>query len=248
MRRFGLSLIIPVNNEASILKSKLGIIYSYLSTLPLIDQFEILVINNGSSDNSEEVLAKISKSIPQIYVENIPERSLAKAIKIGLTKVKYNAVMLMSVDVSFGVEIIEKSIKEYLNGFDIVLGSKGHKDSVYKAPLKRLIFSKVYNFIVRYLFNINVKDTQGTFVVNKELIDIYLDKLVSLNGAWIQTQIVIYGCALGAKIKEIPVVYNAGNRKSKLRASDAIATFQNLFKEYLVYLRWKKQIPDDIHF
>ena len=73
-------------------------------------------------------------------MENIPKRSLAKAIKIGLTKVKYNAVMLMSVDVSFGVEIIEKSIKEYLSGFDIVLGSKGHKDSVYKAPFKRLIF------------------------------------------------------------------------------------------------------------
>lgn len=248
MRRSNLSLVIPVNNEAPILESKLKIIQDYLSLHPMIDQFEILVVNNGSNDSSEEILNRMLKTYSQIYAENIPDRSLAEAIKAGLKKARYSPIMLMSIDISFGLKIIEKSLTEYLDGSDIVLGSKGHKDSVYKAPPKRVVFSKIYNFLVRYLFNINVKDTQGTFIINKNLIDIYLDNLVSLNGAWIQTQIVIYGSALGAKVKEIPVTYNAGNRKSKLRTSDAIATLKNLFKEYLIYLRWKKRIPNDIHF
>ena len=233
-KRTQLSLIIPVYNEEKTLKSGLEMIHEYLESVPYLDNFEVIVINNGSTDKTNIILNASHKKRPKIKPIYLKKRGLGLALKKGLMGASFDAVMYVSIDLGFGVDFIEKSIAKYLEGYDLVLGSKGHVESVYDAPLERKLFSFFYNEITRLLFKVECRDTQGTFLISRKRFSEFASMLDS-NGLFLQTQIVIYATKFKARIAELPVVYKASRRKSKIKISDAFLAVLELLKEYPKY-------------
>lgn len=229
--KISLSIIIPACNDAKALKQNIPALIKFMDSIEDLTNYELLIIDNGSIDNTKDFSVSLSKSILNIRYLQISERSFGKAIKLGLSEAHCDYVGFMSADIGFGYEHIKQAILEIKRGNDMVLGSKLHSKSTYKAPASRKIFSRFCNFLFRLLFSSNVRDTQGTFFVRRDCVLTYINSLTS-TGPWIQAQLVLGAQKRKLKISEIPVTYVSGERKSTFKIVDALKFISEMINEY----------------
>ncbi|OGH18966.1 MAG: hypothetical protein A2770_03015 [Candidatus Levybacteria bacterium RIFCSPHIGHO2_01_FULL_38_12] len=238
MKLKNLSLIIPLYNEEMLLKDNFVAYYEYLNNLTCIENFEIVLIDNACTDTTPLILKQLRRDYKNIQIYKTARKGLGLALKEGIDRATYDVVMFTAIDICFGLGIIEQSIEKYLEGYTLILGSKGHRKSVYKARLQRMIFSRFYNFLLRLLFNTNIRDTQGTFLINKKLNQKTLSAVDS-EDAWFQTQLALYINKTNKNTVEIPVRYIEQGRKSRINYTDALKILRNMLKGYLKYRKWK---------
>ncbi len=237
-----LSIIIPIYNEEQIISKNLEKFYAYLKNNKKIDNFEIIIVNNGSLDKTQILADNFVKSHTGTKIFFIEKRALGSAILKGIIEAQYEYLFFYAIDIPFGFDVIESSM-EKINSVDIIIGSKGHPCSKINIPPSRRIFSLLCNKLIQALFNLKIADTQGSIMFKKSVINKYLARLTSSN-AWLETQIIIYGNLFKAKIEEIPVVYSP-TRLSKMRPKDAFYFLNNLFKEYPKYENIRNKLKND---
>lgn len=207
-----LSFCIPVYNEESILLKNVKKIKKELSRIIGINKFEIIIVDNGSNQKTKHILNKIRDKSIKIYY--LPKRSLGYALKLAIIKSNYDFIELTAIDLPFGFEDLERAIK-ISNKFDIIFGSKAHKDSLINTSITRMISSKVYRIILRIFFNINIRDTQGSIFIKKNRI-LPIIKYCTESNAFFTSQLAIFSEKSGLRITEIPVkMKKTRKRKSK---------------------------------
>jgi hypothetical protein len=110
------------------------------------------------------------------------------------------------VDLPFGLDVVGDSIAA-LDGHSrrIVIGSKGHPASTIERSALRTLYSFVISTLNNLLFQLDVRDTQGSLLFPAEILRRY-GWLMDSAGPFFQAQIVIYGRRMGCEIVEIPVV------------------------------------------
>lgn len=225
-----LSLVIPVCNEEKIIRKNVAAISYYLSSLSLTN-YEIILVDNGSLDETPKIIDDLSRKNRNIKAMHLPERGLGRAIKAGIQKSSYEEIMFYAIDLPFGLSIIGESIKEVEHGWDFVIGSKGHPKSVVKRPFSRRIYSKLYHIFLRILFGLKIKDTQGSFTGRKSILPETVKKIEE-KGPWFQTKLVLELARNGAKIKEIPVNYTSEQRVSGMKLGDGLRSFGKMLAEF----------------
>lgn len=212
---FGLSLIYPVLNEEAIVEENLEKTFAHLQSARI--PFEVLAVNNGSTDKTVEKLKVISEKYSNLVIIDLPTRGLGLAIKEGIAKAKYSYCMFYAIDLPFGLDVVKESLDFAINNnADIVIGSKGHPKSNNNAPLKRKISSFIFNSLLKLLFGLKINDTQGSLLFGKEKIKKLIDHCKS-NDAFFCTQVILYGNLFKLNIKEIPVNYDAPRKNSKIK-------------------------------
>lgn len=223
-------IIFPVYNEMEIIVDNVAKVVEYLKNNFLT--WEIIVVDNGSTDSTFEKISEYANQFEHIKVKKIIEKGLGIAFKAGLNMTDCKFIMLYAIDLPFGLEIIHASFKELIdNNADIIIGSKSHKKSYNGAPFKRKISSFIFNFLLKILFKVKVKDTQGSVAINKDRVDPILSFCIE-NNAFFCTQLVIYGMLNQLRIIEIPVVYNNPRSNSKIKIiSDGFEIFKQLLTE-----------------
>ena len=167
--KISLTLLIPLHNEEEVLEKQLELINNYLANLETLNDYEILAIENGSTDKTPDILKTVSARMPKLKYLSIKDRGLGIALREGLKNMSYEAAMFMSIDAGFGMEHVGACVKGFIKGNSLVLGSKNHPQSIYKAPMQRRIFSWVFNKLLRLFFGVKVTDSQGTFLIHKDL-------------------------------------------------------------------------------
>lgn len=239
----GLSLIYPVHNEENVIEKNLFLTLEYLKKISL--PWEIIFVNNGSIDNTEKVLEKLKNNIPNISVFNLKDRGLGLAIKEGVRNSHYKYAMFYAIDLPFGLDIIGDSLDHAAqNNTDIVIGSKGHLESVNRAPFKRKISSFVYNTLLSLFFNLKIRDTQGSLFFEKEKVEGILD-FCKADDAFFCTQLIIYGRLHEFNIEEIPVKYEAPRKKSKISITkDGYSLFKQIMSEFGKVQKVKSSLKD----
>ena len=231
MRDF--SLIYPVHNEALRIEANLESTLAYLLTKNF--HFQIVIVNNGSSDKTQEIVEKFISNHEEvdILLINLQEKGLGLAIKAGIAEAEYNHVMFYAIDIPFGTDIIEQSL-DSLSESDvaIVIGSKGHRKSIVEVSLKRKVNSFIYNFLLRFLFRIKIRDTQGSLMFKKDRIADVLPFCTAAD-AFFCGQLIIYARANNLSIKEIPVRYLNPRKDSKVEIlKDGWGIFREVIMEY----------------
>ena len=170
-----ISIIIPVfNEEKTIIKTIDSIIgiFPSLKKKKLIP--EIIVINDGSSDQSYQKLKNLKKIILVSHHTNL---GLGAAVRTGLNIAKERGsefVVKFDADLQHSVEDINQIIEPLIiNYSDIVYGNRFKKIS-YKMPFIRRIGNKLFTGLMKKLTNWDLKDSQpGIFAVNKNYLDIF---------------------------------------------------------------------------
>jgi glycosyltransferase involved in cell wall biosynthesis len=160
-----LSLIIPAYNE----RNRIGpVLLHYCERFP--DQ-EIIVVCNGCNDGTPEFVTRVSKQYPQIKLLHF-EGKIGKgaAIVFGFKAAVGKAIGFIDADESVAPEDVAKMCN-FLKNVDGVIASRKLKEStiLVKQPFIRRVASKSFNYLIRAIFNLQIKDTQcGAKVFKRE--------------------------------------------------------------------------------
>ena len=162
-----LSIIIPMYNEQESLDS----LFQELSDLFGQEaKTEIIFINDGSSDNTLNILESKIKNYPSWSIINL-YRNYGKsvALQAGFDNSKGEIIATMDADLQDNPKEIHRLIKELENGYDVVSGWKKNR----KDPLEKKIASKIFNFFVRVFSGLKIHDSNcGIKVFKREVTEI----------------------------------------------------------------------------
>ena len=158
-----LSIVIPCYNEAQDIVSNVEKVKSYLLDKKI--DHELLLVNDGSKDNTKEVIESIEGVKALSYEKN---RGKGGAVKYGIENASGDYVLFMDADLSTDLSAIEKVV-ELAPNYDLIIGSRHAKDSVIKKkqPWTRVFIGWCCRVLVKMLFHTKLKDTQCGFKAMK---------------------------------------------------------------------------------
>lgn len=232
--RAGLSLILPVHSEQDQLVSALDALVPYLESLRpgILSDFEVLLVDNGSTDATVAVAQTQVDKRSAVRLLRLERRGLGRAIREGIREARFDLAMFYSVDLPFGVDVVRQSLAALTAETGMVIGSKGHPDSRITRPLARRCVSALLRGLLRFLFRIRVRDTQGSQLFRTAPVRARLDRIDS-PGAFVQVQLVLAVQRAGLGIVEIPVRF-VDRRPSRMKiAADGWDAFTDLVRERL---------------
>ena len=201
--KYTISIIIPVYNEESSIPSILTHIKNILSET-LLD-YELIVINDGSTDKTEPVLLEEQKLDTRVKVLSYRQnKGKGHAVKMGVLNSRGDVVCFLDGDLDISPSEIKNYIKE-LEGCDLVIASKTHPLSVVTAPFVRKMLSKMFSILVRSAVGINIKDTQSGLKVGdgdalRKIFNVMLVKRYAFD-----VEMLAIASRLNLKIKESPI-------------------------------------------
>ncbi len=158
-----LSIVIPAYNEAGSLPETIQNLSDTMSSYKI--EYEIVVINDNSKDNTLEVLEKLKLNIPSLnYYTNARPNGFGYAVRYGLEKFTGDCVVIMMADLSDSPNDLVNYFFKMQEGYDCVFGSrfiKGGKTIDY--PMIKLIINRIANNLVRILFGFRYNDITNAF-------------------------------------------------------------------------------------
>jgi dolichol-phosphate mannosyltransferase len=158
-----LSIVIPARNEVEALPATVEHLHLELRLNHI--PHEIVVVDDGSTDRTWEVLLEIQQRIPELQpVQNLGQNGFGRAIFFGLRSVKGDAVVIMMADESDDVRDVVRYWQALNEGWDCVFGSRFVKGGgVIDYPRIKLLINRMANFFIRLLFGIPFNDTTNAF-------------------------------------------------------------------------------------
>lgn len=198
MRLKELSVFFPAYNE----EKNIGqVLMGALEVLEdLADQYEILVIDDGSQDKTAEEVNRMREKNKNIrLIKHEANRGYGAALKTGFGSAKYQLIAFNDGDGQFDFADIQKFLPKLLNN-NLVIGYRVKRSDSFI----RLVNAKLYSWFLRLLFGLKVKDIDCGFKVVKEEVMQKIPPLES-NGALISAELLIKAQKAGFKIGEVGV-------------------------------------------
>lgn len=164
------------------------------------EEFEIIIVNDGSADRTRELAEKLARADRRIRVVNHPKNlGYGAALKSGFTACRYEIIFQADGDNQFDLAEIDRLLP-FIKENDFVIGYRVER----KDPFYRKAEANLYRFLLALLFGLNLKDANCAFKLFKKNI---MDKIkIETSGALINGEIFIKARALGyKKIKEVGV-------------------------------------------
>lgn len=219
------SILVPVYNMEKNIERNINILAEKIS--PFISNFEIIISDDGSEDNSKNVIEKIcneNKNIIGVYSKENHGKgnALKRACEIANGKYIIFCDGDMEIDPSQLENFFEIMHKE---NADIVIGSKRHKNSVVNYSNVRKLISFVYFMFVKIFFHLPIQDTQtGLKLFKREaIINVFPRILVK---AFAYDLEVLVACnSNGKKIASAPVIVNPNRHFGFIKLSVLWKTF-----------------------
>jgi dolichol-phosphate mannosyltransferase len=158
-----LSIVIPARNEEGAIPSTLSHLHLELSLRGI--PHEVIVVDDGSTDGTWEVLSKAAAEIPEVRpVMNRGLNGFGRAIQLGLSQMRGDAVVIMMADESDDCRDVVRYWNTLNEGYDCVFGSRFLKGGgVIDYPWVKLVLNRAFNFFIRVLFRIKLNDTTNAF-------------------------------------------------------------------------------------
>ncbi len=234
-----LSIIIPAYNEEKRLPGTLADIDNYLKKQNY--DYEILVVDNGSTDKTVEVVKKLSIQIKGLkLIEGSNKGGKGSAVKRGMLEASGDYRIFTDADNSTAIDQVEKMWPEFKAGFDIVIGSRDIKGAVLSPPqpwLRRVILGDGFRLYRKLVIGLwGLEDTQCGFkaFTKKAAEDIFPRSIISHFS--FDPEVLIIGKRMGYKIKEIPIVWK-NDLGSKVKPSSMVNMALDLLKIRLNLLK-----------
>lgn len=197
-----LSLFFPCYNEEKNIET------TFNKAIPTIiktaKKWEIILINDGSTDNTAQILLKLKAKYPNnVKIITHPQnRGYGAAFKSGLYGAKYQWIALNDADGQFDFKDIQILIKtQKATGTDMVIGYYLTR----KVPFVRILGSKAWQIIVFILFGLWVTDNDCGFkLINKRVVDV-ISNLEAERGPFITSEFLIKAKKAKFTISEVGV-------------------------------------------
>ncbi|MBI4215556.1 MAG: glycosyltransferase family 2 protein [Parcubacteria group bacterium] len=243
-----LSIVIPAYNESDNLnKGVLDDADDYLKSKKY--DWEVIVVDDGSTDGSAEKISSWIKSHPGWNLVKNTHQGKAASVKTGVIKSKGDYILFTDFDQATPLSEVEKLIPFIKRCYQIVIGSREVKGSQrLDEPWYRHLMGKVFNFAVQIIAIGGIHDTQCGFKLftNQAAKDLFNSLVVYGNGIEKQAftgafdvELLFIAQKRGHKIAEVPVSWHhvKTNRVNPVR--DSVRMFLDLLKIRLADLTGK---------
>ena len=210
-----LTIVVPCYNEG--IRIYRNIIEIVTQTEKYCDSFRVIVVNDGSTDETEAEILRAKQKDKRVAMISYPDnRGKGYAVRRGLLAAKSEYVAFLDADLELPPYLLEGFLKkaEGEDKSDIVIGSKMHPDSQVDYPFLRKFLSTGYYSLMKILFGLNIRDTQtGIKLFRTEKIKPVLKEMKTSSFSF-DVEILAIASKLGLSIVEMPVVVNFSRNKS----------------------------------
>ncbi len=220
-----ISIVIPCFNEEEIIVDSIKRVQQWM--LENKYEGEILIVNNKSTDST---IDKIHNLVNQQYVLLLNEDIKGKgaAVKKGLKNCNFDKVLILDADLSTDIKEFNPDWLSKKN-YHLVVGSRSLGKEI-NTPIRRVLAGKVFNFIVRKMFNIDIKDTQCGFkYLHSDKIQKISERL-TFTGFSFDVDLIQACKEIGLEIQEVPIKYNFNRNSSVSLIKDSIVMLRDLVK------------------
>jgi dolichol-phosphate mannosyltransferase len=157
------TIIIPCRNEKDIIEDTIFKLDAGLKEF----NYQLIIINDFSTDNTIDVLQNISKKYQNIFIFNNIKKGLGGAINLGFSKANGDYVCIFMADQSDDISDLKKYFYICINEQpDVVFGSRFLNGSqLIDYPKKKLILNRLFNYFVKIIFLSNYNDFTNAFKI-----------------------------------------------------------------------------------
>jgi glycosyltransferase involved in cell wall biosynthesis len=196
-----LSIVVPAYNEEELIGDFLVKLTQGI-TLDKIT-YELLIIENGSTDNTLLTARKLAKQNSRIKVFHLAKPSYGLALRFGLQKAKGDCVIVFNVDF-WEPRFIKIAAENNLLDAQVVVASKNLPQSKDHRPLMRKLISRGLTVFLHTFLRYKGTDTHGIKIFRKEALQVILPKCKIKSGLF-DSELLIRAQRAGFKIVELPV-------------------------------------------
>ena len=209
-----ISVIIPVFNQQKKISNSLEKIKQAVESA--FSDYELIVVNDGSTDNTLSILRTIKAQDPHTRVVSYtPNRGKGYAVKQGVLESLGEVVMFLDGDLDISPESIKYYV-ERLDTCDLVIASKRHPGSSVTVPRSRAFLSGAFHLIIRIATGISQKDTQAGFKVGEGNIMRTIFKGMTINRYAFDVELLTIASILKLRVQEMPVILKI-DKKFKIK-------------------------------
>jgi len=194
-----ISVVFPAYNEEE--NIEICIIIARAVLKELVNNFEIIIVDDGSTDNTGKISQQLEQRFPEVRViSKVQNEGYGFALRDGFKASKFDFVFFSDSDRQFDIVNL-KDLLPWVDEYDIVVGfRKNRQDSI-----KRKILSLGYNMLVSLIFDLNIRDIDCAFKIFRKSIFERID--INSNRFFVNTEILAKARKLGCSVKEVGVTH-----------------------------------------
>lgn len=196
------SVVMPAHNEENYLKAAVQNVIDGLRCSG--ETFEVLVVENGSNDDTIGVAQALAADHPEVKVLSLGPADYGTALRCGLLEASGDWVVLFDVDFIDLSFLRHARARAAESGAAIVVGSKRSPGSDDQRHLGRRAVTAVFSAVLRVGFGLGVSDTHGVKILHRATVAPIVERS-GFGGDIFDTELILRAEQAGLSVTEIPV-------------------------------------------
>jgi len=234
MRYLEISVVVPCYKEAEVIERNILLIYEYLRAH--FERCEIIIVTDGSPDNTKENVERLGNASPEIPILLIPfvkNQGKGTAVKAGILASKYDPVLFVDADLTIPINELEKFIPA-LESADMAIASRLVSGSQFEEPTPwcRILLARGFHLLqIILLGNFEFSDTQCGFKLFRRNIAMKLFPKITIKRFAFDAELLFLAKKSNVKVTVLPVTILKDSRNTNVNTiSDPINMFFALLK------------------
>jgi len=225
-----ISLVIPAFNEEDGILETIAEAKAVLARLEGVSEWEIVIVNDGSTDRTAETLVGQER----VRVITHPHNAgYGRSLKSGITAARYDTIVITDADLTYPIESLPDLLEMYGKGFDMVVAARTgeeYRGSLIKAPLR-----SVLKWLVEFTSGREIPDiNSGLRIFNKAACMSYFSHLCDTFS--FTTSMTLSYMMTGRFVGYFRIPYRERKGKTKVKLfRDALRTLQYIIQASVYY-------------
>lgn len=195
-----LTLFFPTYNEEENIRELLATTVRVVDESPYVREYEVLVINDGSTDRTREIAEAFAEEHPQVrVVTHARNRGYGAALKTGIREATKDYIFFTDADLQFDIVELQNLVVHLDEHEEMVVGYRAPR----RDPFMRRLNALAWNLLNRALFGLRIRDIDCAFKLFRR--DVVQGLRLRSNGAMVSAELLIRLQRAGIHIKEVPV-------------------------------------------
>ncbi len=226
-----LSIVIPAYNEGGRIEAALERVTSCIAARGW--DAEILVVDDGSKDNTAAIVQRWMESYPRLHlIQNPGNKGKGYSVRNGLLQAAGEIVMFTDADLSAPMEEAERLLAALADGADVAIGSRwmDRTRQTIHQPLYRQFFGRCFNWVTRAVMGLPFKDTQCGFKAFKRSAAQTIFRLQTIERWGFDPEILFIARKLKYVVREVPVTWGHDERSRMSYLKDGLKMLEDMAK------------------